>query len=181
MHIKAAGASGHQPGGPESAIQAPCPCPQPADTPGLCCDGLPGCPTLDFPLVLFVFLLFRAAPVAYGSSQARGSNQSYSCQPISQPRQRGIWAASATYAAAHGKNGFLTHGVRPETEPASSWILVGFITPVPQWELLALVLELILSLEEGKGNSISLEHLFCTGPVPDALHCLSPSILPGTC
>ena len=30
------------------------------------------------------FLLFRAAPVSYGGSQARGWNRSYSCQPTTQ-------------------------------------------------------------------------------------------------
>ena len=30
-------------------------------------------------LFLFLFLLFRAAPAAYGNSQARGPNRSYSC------------------------------------------------------------------------------------------------------
>ena len=31
--------------------------------------------------------LFRAAPGAYGSFQAKGSNQSYSCWPIPQPQK----------------------------------------------------------------------------------------------
>ena len=30
----------------------------------------------------------------------------------------------------------LTHRVRPGIKPLSSWILVGFVTPEPQWELL---------------------------------------------
>ena len=38
------------------------------------------------------FLLFRAAPAVYWGSQARRSNQSYSCQPPPQPQQRQIWA-----------------------------------------------------------------------------------------
>ena len=47
-----------------------------------------------FPLVIFLiqhlisfiyFCLFRATCAAYRSSQAKGSNQSYSCQPASQP------------------------------------------------------------------------------------------------
>ena len=30
----------------------------------------------------------------------------------------------------------LTHRVRPDIEPESSWMLVGFITTEPQWEFL---------------------------------------------
>ena len=32
-----------------------------------------------------LFIFFRAAPTAYGGSQARGSNWSYSYQPVPQP------------------------------------------------------------------------------------------------
>ena len=46
---------------------------------------------------LFVCLL-RAAPAAYGGSQARP-----------EPQQCGIRAASATYTTVHGNTGFLTH------------------------------------------------------------------------
>ena len=56
---------------------------------------------------LFVFCLFafsRAAPVAHSCSQARGL----------------IRTASATYTAAHGKAGSLTHRTRPGIEPATS-------------------------------------------------------------
>ena len=55
------------------------------------------------------FLLFRATPEAYGSSQARG------------------WIGTAARS--------LTHRARPRIEPASSWILVGFVFSAPQWEL----------------------------------------------
>ena len=42
-----------------------------------------------FSIAFFLnFFLFRAAPVAYGSSPARG--RSYSCQPTPQPQQRRI-------------------------------------------------------------------------------------------
>ena len=40
-----------------------------------------------------------------------------------------------TYPTAHGNAGSLTHRVRPAIEPASSWILVGFVTTEPWWEL----------------------------------------------
>ena len=42
--------------------------------------------------------------------------------------------ASVTYTTAQGKTGFLTHWERPRIEPASSWLLVGFIITEPQQE-----------------------------------------------
>ena len=63
-------------------------------------------------LCVCLFLHFRSAPVAYGSSQAVGP----------------IRAVAAGYTTAHGNTGYLTHWARPGIEPASSWILVGFIT-----------------------------------------------------
>ena len=69
---------------------------------------------------LFIYLLFRAAPLAYGSSQARGP----------------IGAAAAGLCHSQGNTGSLTLWVRIGMEPKSSWILVGFITTEPQWELL---------------------------------------------
>ena len=41
-----------------------------------------------------------------------------------------------TYTTAYGNAGSLTHGEGPGTEPASSWIWVGFVTAEPQGELL---------------------------------------------
>ena len=77
--------------------------------------------------------LFRAVPVAYRSSQARGSNRSYSCQPM--PQQLRFQGVSETYTTAHSNAGSLTHWMRPGIEPVSSWIPVGFITTEPWWEL----------------------------------------------
>ena len=82
-----------------------------------------------FCFVLFCFLSFRAAPVAYGGSQARGKkkkNQSCICQPTPQPQQHQVQAASSTYTTAHGNAGSLTHWARPGIEPVSSWMLVRF-------------------------------------------------------
>ena len=50
-------------------------------------------------------------------------------EPPPQPHQ--IRAASATY----GNAGSLTHWVRPGIEPASSWILVRFVSTNPRREL----------------------------------------------
>ena len=70
------------------------------------------------------FCLFRAAPVAYGSSQAGGRigataaslrhSQSNTgsephLQPTPQPQQCRIQAMSATYTTAHSNAGSLTH------------------------------------------------------------------------
>ena len=69
----------------------------------------------------FFFSFFlKTAPVAYGSSQARGSNRSYSCRPTPQPQQHWIQAESKTYTTAYGNAGSLTHWVRPWMEPISS-------------------------------------------------------------
>jgi len=80
---------------------------------------------------LFYFFLFRATPLAYGSSQARGQigataaglHHSYSN------------TGSKPYTAAHHNTGSLTHWEKPGIEPESSWFLVGFISAAPQQEL----------------------------------------------
>ena len=41
----------------------------------------------------------------------------------------------ATYTRGHSNAGYLIHWERPGIEPASSWIVVGFITAALQWEL----------------------------------------------
>ena len=76
----------------------------------------------------FFFFFYTAAPVAYGSSRAKGWIRAEAAGPASQPHQCRIWAASVPYTTAHGNTGFLTHQVRPRIEPASLWILVGFLT-----------------------------------------------------
>ena len=78
----------------------------------------------------YLFLLFRAAPAAYGRSQARG--------------RIGATPASLHHNHSHtGSEGICDLRQRqisgplrePGTEPTSSWILVGFISTAPQWEL----------------------------------------------
>ena len=99
---------------------------------------------LSNPFFFFV-LLFRAAPVTHGSSQARGQIGHYSCQaqpqPQPQPLQHRIQAASVTYTTVHGNTGSLTHWERPEIKPASSWILVRFLT---HWATTGISLQPIL-------------------------------------
>ena len=64
-----------------------------------------------------------------------GLNHSCSCWPTSQPQQLGIRAASATYTTAHGNARSLTHSARPGIKPASSWMVVRFVSAEPQGEL----------------------------------------------
>ena len=83
--------------------------------------------------MIWVFFLlsqkkFMAAPAAYGSSQARGSNQSCSCWPTPQPQQHQIQGTSAAYAIACSNVRCLTHWMRPGIKPASSRYYVEFLT-----------------------------------------------------
>ena len=52
-----------------------------------------------------------------------------------EPQQCRIQAASANYTTAHGNTGSTTHWVRPGMEPATSWLVVGFVSTVPWREL----------------------------------------------
>ena len=82
----------------------------------------------------FFFLVFRAAPMAYGGSQARGSNQSYGCWPTPQPQQHRIQAAFATYNLSSWQHQILNPVSKAMDCTATSWFLVGFISTAPQWE-----------------------------------------------
>ena len=73
--------------------------------------------------------------MTYGGPPARGSNLSYGCWPTLQPQQHRIWAVSVTYTTAHSNIGSLTHWARPRFKPASSWMLVNFVSTEPQREL----------------------------------------------
>ena len=81
----------------------------------------------------FFFVFFRAAPVAYGSSQARGGLGVGSCRP--QPQQCGIQAVSSTYTIAHSNARSLTHWeARDQIHVLmdTSWLVAAEL----QWELL---------------------------------------------
>ena len=77
---------------------------------------------------LFLFLLFKAAPAAYGSSQARSWIGAVAAGLGPQKQQCRIQATSLTYSAAPSNARSLAHWVRPGIKPTSSWILVGFVT-----------------------------------------------------
>ena len=87
-----------------------------------------------FNIYLFYFIcfffFFRAAPEAYGCSQARGwiRDVTPGHWPMPEPQQQlGIQAVSTTYTTAHGNARSLTHWARPGIEPATTWFLVGFV------------------------------------------------------
>ena len=71
-------------------------------------------------MVFGYFCPFRAAPVAYGSSQTRGPVGAVA-PGLCQSHSNGwIQAVSATYTTAHSNAGSLTHWARPEIKPVSS-------------------------------------------------------------
>ena len=80
--------------------------------------------------------IFQLCTCSLWKFPSLGLNRNYSGRPTLQPQPSQIWAASATYTTAHSNTGSLTHWVRPWIEPASSWILVGFVTAEPQRKLL---------------------------------------------
>jgi len=69
--------------------------------------------------LFFFFFLFRDAPAAYRNSQARGR----------------IRAIATSSCHSHSDARFLSHWARPGIEPASSWIVVKFMSTEPRWEL----------------------------------------------
>ena len=84
----------------------------------------------------------------------RGQIRSCSCQPTPQPQQHGNPTASATYTTVHSNARSLTHWARPGIEPVSSWILVGFISAVPQWEQPLQTLNIYQLLKEGTRTTV---------------------------
>ena len=85
-------------------------------------------------LFFFFLNLFRATSMTYGGSQTMGSIGAVAaglCQ-----------SCVCNLPTAHGNARFLTHWVRPGIEPATLWFLVGFVFPVPWWELLKELLHL---------------------------------------
>ena len=84
---------------------------------------------------VFFFFCFLGPHLRPVEVPRLGVDQSYSCQPTPRPQQLGIWAVSLTYTTAHGNTGSQTQWVRPGVEPASLWILVGFVFTASQQEL----------------------------------------------
>ena len=83
--------------------------------------------SLSVPNFSFFFFFFRAAPMAYEGSQARGLIGAVAASLCHSHSNAGSQAASSTYTTAQGTAGSLSHWTRPGIEPASSWMLVGFV------------------------------------------------------
>ena len=92
-----------------------------------------------------IYLAFRAIPMAYGGSQARGQIRA-SHWPTPQPQQRQIRATSGTYTTAPGNTGSIIHWVRPGIKPVSSWILVRFVSTAPRRRELPLLITFKFSI-----------------------------------
>ena len=103
---------------------------------------------------MYLCSLSRATPTAYGSSQARGWIGAVATELChnhsnirSKPRLRPAPQLMATWdrshvwdhTTAHSNARSLTHQARPGIEPASSWLLVRFVTTEPQWKLRGLI------------------------------------------
>ena len=76
-------------------------------------------------ILFFSFCFLGPYPRHMESSQARVWIRA-TAAGLHHTQQPRIQAESATYTTAHGRTRSLTHWARPGTEPASSWILVGF-------------------------------------------------------
>ena len=82
-----------------------------------------------------IFLVFLGLHPQHTEVLGLGVNWSCNCRPIPQPQKRQIQATTASYTTAHGNAESLTQWTRPGIELTSSWILVGFVTVEPRWEL----------------------------------------------
>ena len=125
---------------------------------------------------MLINFLFRAAPEAYGGSQARGGIRATAASLHHSHSHMG--SKPYLWPTAYGHAWSLTHGVRPGIKPSSSRMLVGFITAEPHWELPG------FPFSEGfqfpakrSGNdrvSITPRHATPPTPPPPEVHLLQP-------
>ena len=90
-------------------------------------------------IILTFFFAFQVCTWGMWRFPGWGLNWSSGCRNTPWPQQHQIWAMSATYTEGCNNARFLTHWARPGIKPTFSWILVGFITSEPQWELSVLI------------------------------------------
>ena len=83
----------------------------------------------------FFSCLFLGSHMWHMEVPRRGVEMELSRQSTPQVQQHQSQASAATCTIAHGNTRSLTHWAKPGIEPASSWILVGFITAEPWWKL----------------------------------------------
>ena len=84
---------------------------------------------------MYLFLLFRATPVAYGGSQDRGQIQAAAAGLHHRTATPDLGLICSLHHSS-GPHQIPTHWARPGIKPTSSWILVGFVTTEPQWKRL---------------------------------------------
>ena len=103
---------------------------------------------------------FRAAPTAYGGSQASSQSRAVAASLChSHSRTRSEPHLRPTLDAAHGNTRSLTHWGRPGIEPASSRIQVRFISTEPRRALLIFKTQLIkLKIHETVEYVIHVKH-----------------------
>ena len=91
---------------------------------------------------LFIYLFFRAAPMAYGGSQARGWLRAAAANLYHSHSNMGselhLWHIPQLTAMPDP----LIHWARSGIQPTYSWILVRFVTTDSQWELLTFLFKL---------------------------------------
>ena len=92
---------------------------------------------LKFKTLYFIIFYFLGLNLQHMKVPRLGIEWELGCQPTPQSQQHQMQAASVIYTTAHGNTrSLLTHWVMPRIEPASSWLLVWFITTEPRWEFL---------------------------------------------
>ena len=84
---------------------------------------------------IFCFFAFKGCRFGIWKFPDKGSNWSYSCQPVPQSQQHWLQTMSVTYTIARSNARSLTHWGRPEAEATHSWMLVRFLSAEPQQEL----------------------------------------------
>ena len=88
---------------------------------------LPNCMSVCLSFFLSFFFCFLGPHPWHMKVPRLGLNWSYSCQPIQQPQQRRIQAASVTYTTAHSNARSPIHWARPGIKPMPQqwqhWIL----------------------------------------------------------
>ena len=83
---------------------------------------------------------------------------------------------SMTYTTAHNNMGSLTHCARPGIKPASSWLLVGFITAEPQEEFLKRSIDRSSSRGAAETNPTRKHEV--VGLIPGLTQCVKDLMLP---
>ena len=79
-------------------------------------------------LLFFLFFFLLGPPLQHMEVPRLGVELELQLPAYTTATAYEIWVASVTHTAAHGNAGSLAHWAGPGIEPASSWILVRFLT-----------------------------------------------------